>query len=364
MEFINSSGEAGENMGEELFNVLQRYGLVDGSQKFDLGELVVKADDSFIIPDPTTELAAIAEKAEDIGKQILALNGTITGLDTKIADLKTAIESTTDPELKEKLKGQLAVLEAQKTAAESQLEELTKEAYGLKAQHAELEKTATRLGLGESDGALAAAKHITDLQAAIDNKDFTPEINLQPIVNVIMPEPKVDQPRIEEHPTFSNPPAPSFIPPKGQTSGSTAAQQQAQREFDFFKQSYLAANMRPPSLDEETAERNRLLRKYAISSFRKGGMVDYNGLAMVHGSRTAPEAVLSAEQTQMFMGLRDTLSNLSLDGSAGSSINIEGITIKTESMNNNQDFNRAGEVLAEAFQSAINRRGVTVNTKR
>jgi hypothetical protein len=100
------------------------------------------------------------------------------------------------------------------------------------------------------------------------------------------------------------------------------------------------------------------------SGFSKGGMVDFTGPAMVHGSRTSPEAVLNPEQTQMFMGLRDTLSNLSLDGSAGSSINIEGITIKTESMNNNQDFNRAGEVLAEAFQSAINRRGVTVNTKR
>jgi hypothetical protein len=93
-------------------------------------------------------------------------------------------------------------------------------------------------------------------------------------------------------------------------------------------------------------------------------MVDFTGPAMVHGSRTSPEAVLNPEQTQMFMGLRDTLSNLSLDGSSGSSINIEAITIKTESMNNNQDFNRAGEVLAEAFQSAINRRGVTVNTKR
>jgi hypothetical protein len=189
MEFINSSGEAGENMGEELFNVLQRYGLVDGSQQFDLGELVVKADDSFIIPDPTEELAAIAEKAEDIGKQILALNGTITGLDTKIADLNVAIANATDPQVKAELEGQRTILEAQKTAAESQLEELTKEAYGLKAQHAELAKTATRLGLGQTDGALAAAKNITDLQTAIDNKDFTPEINLQPIVNVTVPAP-------------------------------------------------------------------------------------------------------------------------------------------------------------------------------
>jgi chaperonin cofactor prefoldin len=200
MEFINSSGEAGENMGEELFNVLQRYGLVDGSQKFDLGELVVKADDSFIIPDPTEELAAIAEEADDIAKQIGVLNGTITGLDTKIADLKTAIESTTDPDLKEKLKGQLAVLQEQKTAAEGQLTELKNTAYGLKAQHAELAKTATRLGLGETDGALAAAKNITDLQAAIDNKDFTPVVNVTVPARVTEPTPPVSSER--EFPTI------------------------------------------------------------------------------------------------------------------------------------------------------------------
>ena len=93
-------------------------------------------------------------------------------------------------------------------------------------------------------------------------------------------------------------------------------------------------------------------------------MVDYTGLAMLHGSSSAPEAVLNPQQTQMFMGLRDALSNISLEGEAGSSINIEEITIKTDSLNNNQDFNRAGEVLAEAFQSAISRRGVTINTKR
>ncbi len=356
-------------MGEELFKVLQRFGLVGADQKFDLGELLVKPGDGFVIPDPTAELADIAEKAKDIGTEINTLNGTIAGLDTKIADLKTAIESTTDPELKTKLKGQLAVLEDQKTAAESQLEELTNTAHGLKAQHVELEKTAKRLGLGETDGALAAAKNITDLQAAIDNKDFTPEIDFQPIVNVIMPEPKVDQPRIEEHPTFSSSPPPS-TPPLNQGAGArgpATAQAQARQEFD----QWLATNTRvlpsgtfPPIQSLQERKRQELFAKYGINSFRQGGMIDYNGLAMLHGSRSAPEAVLTAEQTQMFMGLRDALSNIALDGEAGSSINIEEIIIKTDNLNNNQDFNRAGEALAEAFQSAINRRGVTINTKR
>lgn len=101
-----------------------------------------------------------------------------------------------------------------------------------------------------------------------------------------------------------------------------------------------------------------------MTGFSQGGMVDFTGPSMLHGSRTSPEAVLNPEQTQMFMGLRDALSNISLDGEAGSSINIEEIVIKTDSLNNNQDFNRAGEALAEAFQGAINRRGVTINTKR
>lgn len=101
-----------------------------------------------------------------------------------------------------------------------------------------------------------------------------------------------------------------------------------------------------------------------IYGFSKGGLVDYEGLAVLHGSKTSPEAVLSPSQTEMFIGLRDALQGLSFEGSVNSSINIENISISTASLNNNQDFKRAGESLADAFKSAIQRRGITVNTNR
>jgi hypothetical protein len=217
MEFINSSGEAGENMGEELFNVLQRYGLVDGSQKFDLGELVVKADDSFVIPDPRTELAEIAAEAAKLEVEIGKLNGVITSLDGKIATLDQAIRNTTDPVLRQNLLDQKAELVAQKKAAEGQLEELQKEAYGLKAQFIQAKATADRLGLKTGDEELAAAKHLNSLAVAVDaatdgtvdtsvqglnttlqGKDFSPTIQVpEPVIiqtPIVIPveEPTID----------------------------------------------------------------------------------------------------------------------------------------------------------------------------
>ena len=99
--------------------------------------------------------------------------------------------------------------------------------------------------------------------------------------------------------------------------------------------------------------------------FAKGGMVDFTGLAMLHGSKSAPEAVLNPMQTEMFMGLRDALEKVSFNpnGSTGS-VQIENISISTGSMNSNQDFKRAGETLAEAFRGAIQRKGITLNTNK
>ncbi len=97
----------------------------------------------------------------------------------------------------------------------------------------------------------------------------------------------------------------------------------------------------------------------------KGGMVDYTGLSMLHGSPTNPEAVLSPSQTEMFLGLRNALEKISVNpnGTSGS-VNIENISISTASLNNNQDFNRAGESLAESFRTAIQRKGITINTNK
>jgi hypothetical protein len=101
-----------------------------------------------------------------------------------------------------------------------------------------------------------------------------------------------------------------------------------------------------------------------VMAYSKGGMVDETGVAMLHGSSTSPEAVLNPQQTQMFIGLRDALQGLAFESGNGSRVNIENIEIKTDSLNSNQDFVKAGETLANAFNSAIQRRGLIVNTKK
>lgn len=101
-----------------------------------------------------------------------------------------------------------------------------------------------------------------------------------------------------------------------------------------------------------------------LYGYSKGGLADFTGLAQMHGTTRNPEAVLSAQQTEMFFGLRDALSKMSIDGGSSESINIEKIEIKTDKLNGTQDFNKAGEMLAKAFSKSIKNRGVTVNSKR
>ena len=100
-----------------------------------------------------------------------------------------------------------------------------------------------------------------------------------------------------------------------------------------------------------------------FGSYRQGGMVDYTGLAMLHGSPGRPEAVLSADQTVAFKKMAEGLNN-NKNFSSSDGVTIGNITIQTNSMNNNQDFKAAGRVLAREFEAAISRRGIGVNTKR
>jgi hypothetical protein len=141
--------------------------------------------------------------------------------------------------------------------------------------------------------------------------------------------------------------------------------------YDYFKDGY-GYNVLPNQITAYLSGREEPdyfdwaeSRDERTTEYKQGGLVDYTGLAMVHGSSTTPEAFLNAEQTALFGSLRDILSNISLSpGDSSSSINIENITISTNSLNNKQDFRKAGTELATAFNAAIGRRGLNINTKR
>jgi len=48
---------------------------------------------------------------------------------------------------------------------------------------------------------------------------------------------------------------------------------------------------------EDAQRRLKAFRKGGNEGYRKGGIVDYTGLAMVHGTTARPEAFLSAADT-------------------------------------------------------------------
>lgn len=99
-------------------------------------------------------------------------------------------------------------------------------------------------------------------------------------------------------------------------------------------------------------------KKYA-----KGGMVNYTGPAWVDGTPTNPEAFLSATDVRLIQDLVSSL-RLSPVENSNSNINIDRIDIHTDHLDNNQDFANAGETLADAFSNAIRRRGINTNARK
>lgn len=103
----------------------------------------------------------------------------------------------------------------------------------------------------------------------------------------------------------------------------------------------------------------------AFKRFAKGGLVDYTGLAMVHGSKTDPESFFSAKDTKMLRVLFDVLGNVfvpggyspniktnSSGGVSDSSVNIESLVIEVQKLDNDEDFEILTEKVGRALQRA------------
>ena len=117
------------------------------------------------------------------------------------------------------------------------------------------------------------------------------------------------------------------------------------------------------------------IKAYAYS---QGGLADYTGLAMVHGSKSKPEAFLNAEETQLWKnqilssGGSNSLANLLLDfrnvlnnqpdySSIGTSTDFGGITLNMNvaSIANDYDVRQAAdtamdEILKIARKTSVN----------
>lgn len=115
-----------------------------------------------------------------------------------------------------------------------------------------------------------------------------------------------------------------------------------------------------------------------IPQYAEGGLVDFTGPAWVDGTKTRPEAFLDSFDTANIQALTTVLDSifglglsmdeikaaLAVEDGDISSVNIESINIHTDSLNNDQDFRTAGNLLAREFAKVIQERGLNVNTKK
>lgn len=100
-------------------------------------------------------------------------------------------------------------------------------------------------------------------------------------------------------------------------------------------------------------------------------MVDYSGLAMVHGSKRDPEAFLSATDTKMMRSFLDSvrfstpsgrMANVPQFGAgSGDSFVIEQITISVEKIDDQRDLDKLANQVGEHFAKAItSKRGISI----
>jgi len=103
-----------------------------------------------------------------------------------------------------------------------------------------------------------------------------------------------------------------------------------------------------------------------ILKYATGGVADYTGLAWIDGSRSRPERILSAEQTQLFETLVASLQSIKMRGvsipsmsleesSHGTSMTFGDIVVQVEQLNEETDYEELGERIMTAIMDKANR---------
>lgn len=113
-----------------------------------------------------------------------------------------------------------------------------------------------------------------------------------------------------------------------------------------------------------------VLAKKSWHGYSDGGLVDYTGLAMVHGSKSKPEAFLNAEDTQAFNFLLQSLRKLTTIPTMNNATTVAGagditIYVTVDEIANDYDVSRAVEEMKKLIvSSSKNRSANIINKKR
>ena len=106
-----------------------------------------------------------------------------------------------------------------------------------------------------------------------------------------------------------------------------------------------------------------------ITGYSKGGLVDYTGLAMVHGSESQPESFLNADHTKILMNILQYAKDIRFKqyGKLSSSINADGqgttnidkveVIIESGVIDNSADAQALGTDIAKALMDIAKKSG-------
>ncbi len=100
-------------------------------------------------------------------------------------------------------------------------------------------------------------------------------------------------------------------------------------------------------------------------TYKKGGLADYTGPAWLDGTKQHPEAVLNALQTEHFIKFTNALDKLYANGnptSSTSSVNIDSIEFKVDSMSSPEDGEKAFNMFVDKFKEIGNQTGIKINS--
>ena len=106
-----------------------------------------------------------------------------------------------------------------------------------------------------------------------------------------------------------------------------------------------------------------------LTAYKKGGYVDYTGLAAVHGTQNSPEAFLNAKQTALFEQLRNLLANPTKfakdDNVGGDNISIESLTIDVKELADTDSIDKVVKTVKQSiYKDATNGNSMKINRRR
>lgn len=121
----------------------------------------------------------------------------------------------------------------------------------------------------------------------------------------------------------------------------------------------------------ETLAKKRQAAMNTIKAYNHGGLVDYTGLAMVHGSPKKPESFLSAIDTRNMRDLLNALNLIrispmggvntdALKGAAAAGYGDINITINQAELKDDADFEDVAKRISKAFAKQLSKKGINL----